>query len=173
MVASGIPLNPERVVGAARTDGSFRATRPPAASLLAREIVDYFQFPASAAQPGAATAANRPAPVNLTGAAHPVARSGGGEATASSGPLWDRDWPALTGQQLAGRLHTFVADGVTEPLPVAAPPRESQHVASNSPFPTQAGSGADRTGDVSLFELSDQMAEILRQQAIQHGIDVT
>jgi hypothetical protein len=79
----------------------------------------------------------------------------------------------LTAQQLANRLHGFVADGAPpQPGELTATPGEGQRVEISNTFHIQVGS-AGRGEDAAQTDLSDEVAEILRQQAIQHGIDVS
>ena len=78
---------------------------------------------------------------------------------------------------MAERLNAFVAGGL--PLEIAredGAPTDGRRLEINNTFNIQVGSAAEGdvgTGDASLEDLSDRVAEILRQQAIRHGIDVT
>jgi hypothetical protein len=82
----------------------------------------------------------------------------------------------MTGQQVADTLRAFVASqSVT--TPVARPQHSSvtdlsDKVAMHNVFHIavqMAGAG----GADSLQGLSDKVADILRVQAVQHGIDIT
>jgi hypothetical protein len=80
----------------------------------------------------------------------------------------------LTARQLANRLHGFVAGGAPpESGQMTVTPSEGQRVEISNTFHIQVGATADRGWDASPADLPEQVAEILRQQAIQHGIDVT
>jgi hypothetical protein len=173
--AGGAPVDAKRVFRAERGDGAPGVKRPMAATLLAREVEEYFQpAPASASQPAPMTAEPRPALPKDAGAARAVAHLGSGPAAAASaGALLARGWPVLSGRLVAERLQAFVAGGLPpEPGGAAGSSGEGQRVEVNNTFHIQVGSAADRDGS-PLGELSNQVAEILRQQAIHHGIDVT
>ena len=93
-----------------------------------------------------------------------------------TGALPGRNWPRLSGHKMAERLQAFVSGSLPpEPGHAAATNADGRRVEINNTFNIQVGPGAEGggTGEAALIDLSDQVAEILRQQAIQHGIDVT
>ena len=81
------------------------------------------------------------------------------------------DWPALSGQELAQRMQAFVSGDLPKEGSRSVRTSEGNRVEVSNTFHIQVGA----TGNTSSLsqELSDQVAEILRSQAIQHGIDIT
>ena len=82
-----------------------------------------------------------------------------------------RSWPEMTGQQIAQKLRAFasgreVSKQVQQTIHTNLPERvEIQNV-----FNLEVKS--ERAAD-SMADLSEKIADILREQALQHGIDVT
>jgi hypothetical protein len=83
-------------------------------------------------------------------------------------------WPEMIGSALAERIHASVA-GQGSPLPSTSQPQ--------TPPPSNSGErveiqnvfhiAVNADGAGAMPELSETLADILRQQAIQHGIDIT
>ena len=82
-------------------------------------------------------------------------------------------WPDVAGQDLAERIRAFARGntggslGQTESVP---PPGSPERVEIKNYF--QLALGGDQ-GRGSPRELADRLADILREQALQHGIDIT
>ena len=83
-------------------------------------------------------------------------------------------WPEMMGRELAGRLQAFAAGqgGAPAPAPQVQEPaltHTAERIETLNGVPT--AHHPDNTS--TLQALSDQMATILRHQAIYHGIDLT
>ena len=90
--------------------------------------------------------------------------------TLPDSPLASQSWPRMTGRQVAQKLGAFVSGDIDtsgqagQPLPSGAP----EKIEIQNTFHIEVKSGRDRT-----TELSERIADILREQALQHGIDIT
>jgi hypothetical protein len=85
-----------------------------------------------------------------------------------------RSWPELAGQDLAEQIQTFARGSSGAPLDVlsqsVAPPGSPERVEIKNYFQLALG-GNGSPG--ARRELADRLADVLREQAIQHGIDIT
>jgi hypothetical protein len=91
--------------------------------------------------------------------------------------LASRSWPEMTGQQMAQRLHAFVSgqggSDSSQPIQKITPINpSSEKVEIQNIFNIEIeASGGRETG--FLRDLSEKITHILREQALQHGIDIT
>lgn len=85
-------------------------------------------------------------------------------------PLTSRSWPQMTGGQVAQKLGAFVSGDVdaSKQIGQTLHPGASEKVEIQNTFHIEVKSEGDRTTD-----LSERIADILREQALQHGIDIT
>jgi hypothetical protein len=97
-------------------------------------------------------------------------------STLSNRTLTPRPWPEMTGQEIAEKLHAFVSgqrgfnssEHIRQTIPVNSPEKvEIQNI-----FHIEVKAAGDRDPG-SLQDLSEKITDILRQQALQHGIDIT
>lgn len=89
----------------------------------------------------------------------------------------DRSWSDRTGMNVAQKLHQFTNDMGSS--------RRNSELQNPTQFPTVSKEqpihnvfnihvrGEEKNGEGNLSELSEHIADILREQAIQHGIDIT
>lgn len=113
-------------------------------------------------------------------------RQGDPEAAAPAGQAWrslsdlqlaagrllgTRSWPDSTGREVAEHIQAFVSgSGFRNPPSRPAAPTARDQVAIHNVFHIAVNTDG---GDPSGRDLPDRLAEILREQAVQHGIDVT
>ncbi|HWP47397.1 MAG TPA: hypothetical protein VNM22_09575 [Candidatus Limnocylindrales bacterium] len=97
-------------------------------------------------------------------------------STLSGRTLASRSWPEMTGQQIAQRLHAFVSgqggSDSSQRIQKITPINSSEKVEIQNIFniDVEASEGKEMG---SLRDLSEKIVHILREQALQHGIDIT
>jgi hypothetical protein len=149
-----------------------RRVRP--ASLFVQQLAKYFSNPAPVApaihQP---ELPHRPfaEPSFLVGQAGRPKAPGFPSAQVNSDGA--RSWPEISAQRLAERLNHFVSGEAMPPdlLPAAEASEGLGKVEVQNIFHIQVNPQAGEIA--SLQDLSTQVADVLREQAIQHGIDIT
>jgi hypothetical protein len=109
-------------------------------------------------------------------AAMRMAKEGGKSAPAFSAPMNKPvvapTWPEMTGQQIAQKLHAFVSGrgaAVMEQMRQANTPEQLE---IRNVFNIEVKTGG-KSGAEAFSDLSEKIADILREQALQHGIDIT
>ncbi len=98
-------------------------------------------------------------------------------STLSGRTLASRSWPEMTGQQIAQRLHAFVSgqgssDSSQRVQKITPINPSSEKVEIQNIFNIEVEASGGREAG-SLRDLSEKIAHILREQALQHGIDIT
>jgi len=102
-----------------------------------------------------------------------VEKEKGGNAlphTLPNRPLASRSWPQMTGGKVAQKLGAFFSGDIDASKGVGQTfhPGASEKIEIQNTFHIEVKSEGDRTTD-----LSEKIADILREQALQHGIDIT
>lgn len=94
-------------------------------------------------------------------------------AISPSNPEINRSWPDMFAHTLVGRLNRFVSGEAASSatLPITESEKGAGSMEVQNIFNIQVHPQVD--GIASLQHLSDQVTEILREQAVQHGLDIT
>jgi hypothetical protein len=164
---------PKRTAGPQRADVSVPG-QPRGRTILERSLEEYFRSAREAGTPGTLSGA-APDPSTIGGAAPspPSGRVPNLMPGAPPTPVHGATRPALNEEQVAERLQAFLPGGLPpEAGGVHRVPAEGGRVEVDHTFDSHVAGAGERRPSM-LRELSDQVTEILHQQAIQHGIDVT
>jgi hypothetical protein len=82
-----------------------------------------------------------------------------------------RPWPDVAGGELADRIRAFSGQTMPQQQARSWPPESSQTPGVQNVFHIELKN--ESGGDGSLADLSDKIADILREQALNQGIDIT
>lgn len=142
-----------------------RQSREAARSLLAKKLQEYWEL-------------SKPQQPSEKASSQTTSTEAKSKTPATTHPPWHpttqapRSWPELTAQQVAQRIRSLGASTSSSRVLQTVNSNPPEKVEIQNVFNIEVKAGAER-GTGSADDLSERIADILGEQALQHGIDIT